>query len=53
MDELRKEYEKYLNLAKEKIKNELLNTYDYYLKERYKIDINYQALDIVKSYFIN
>ena len=53
IDESSKEYEKYLNLAKEKIKNELLNTYDYYLKERYKIDINYQALDIVKSYFIN
>ena len=45
------EYQKYLNLSKNKITNELYNTYDNYIKKRYKIDINYKALDIVKNYF--
>ena len=45
------EYQKYLNLSKAKIVSELYNTYDNYVKKRYKIDINYQALDIVKNYF--
>ena len=45
------EYQKYLDLSKIKIKNELYNTYDNYIKKRYKIDINYQALDSVKNYF--
>ena len=45
------EYQKYLNLSKIKIKNELYNTYDNYIKKRYKIDINYQALETVKNYF--
>ena len=45
------EYQKYLDLSKNKITNELYNTYDNYIKKRYKIDINYQALDSVKNYF--
>jgi len=45
------EYIKYLNLSKVKITNELYNTYDNYIRKRYKIDINYQALDIVKNHF--
>ena len=45
------EYQKYLDLSKVKITNELYNTYDNYIKKRYKIDINYQALDLVKNYF--
>ena len=51
IDENSQEYEKYLNLSKLNIANELYNTYDYYIKKRYKIDINYQALDTVKNYF--
>ena len=47
-----KEYEKYLNLSKIKIRNELYNTYDFYLKNKYQIDINFKALDSVKNYFI-
>lgn len=43
------EYQKYLDLSKTKITNELYNTYDNYIRKRYKIDINYQALDIVKN----
>jgi hypothetical protein len=45
------EYPKYLDLSKIKITNELYNTYDNYIRKRYKIDINYQALDIVKNRF--
>ena len=45
------EYLKYLDLSKIKITNELYNTYDNYIRKRYKIEINYQALDIVKNRF--
>ena len=45
------EYQKYLDLSKVKITNELYNTYDNYIKKRYKIDINYQELDLVKNSF--
>ena len=45
------EYEKYVNLTKNKIAGDLYNTYDSYIKKRYEIDINYQALDTVKNYF--
>ena len=51
IDENSDEYKEYSNLAKIKIANELYNTYDDYIKKRYKIDINYQALDTVKNYF--
>ena len=45
------EYQKYLNLSKIKITGELYNTYDNYIRKRYKIDINYQTLDEVKNRF--
>ncbi|RZO48357.1 MAG: hypothetical protein EVA76_03555 [Candidatus Pelagibacterales bacterium] len=45
------EYPEYFDLAKRKIVNELYNSYDSYIKKKYKIDINYQALDTVKSYY--
>ena len=45
------EYQKYLDLSKINITNGLYNTYDKYIKKRYKIDINYQALDEVKNRF--
>ena len=51
IDDNAEKYQKYLNLSKIKIVNELYNTYDDYIKKRYKIDINYQALDTVKNYF--
>ena len=44
-------YHKYLKLSKSKIINELYNTYDRYIKQKYEIEINYQALDTVKNYF--
>ena len=45
------EYEKYYKLSKVKITSNLYNTYDVYLRSKYKIDINYKALDNVKNYF--
>jgi len=45
------EYKKYLNLSKTKITSRLFNTYDIYIKSKYKIDINKKALDAVKNYF--
>ena len=50
-DENSEEYKKYFNLSKINITNELFNTYDKYIKEKYKIDINYKALKSIKDYF--
>ena len=51
IDDKSDEYEKYLHLSKTKIKNRLFNTYDNFIKKKYKIDINYKALNTVKNYF--
>ena len=45
------DYQKYMKLSKLKITSSLYNSYDVYLKNKYKIDINYKALDSVKNYF--
>jgi len=42
--------EKYFSLSKDKIVNRLYSTYDAYLKNKYKIDINYKALDGIQNY---
>ena len=44
-----KDYNEYLNLSKVKIADSMYNTYDYWLKKKYKVDINYQALEEVKN----
>jgi|TARA_B110000263_G_scaffold117683_1_gene102568 peptidyl-prolyl cis-trans isomerase D len=45
-----KSYDKYFNLSKIKLTSSLYNTYDLYLKEKYKIDINYKALKSINNY---
>ena len=50
-DEKSDKYEKYLKLSEFKITNRLFTTYDNYIKEKYKIDINYKTLNTVKNYF--
>ena len=45
------QYQEYFDLAKMKIIDELYDTYDDYIKKKYKIDVNYQALDAVKNHF--
>jgi len=51
MDKSTKDYKKYLNLSKVEITSSLFNTYDLYLRKKYKIDINHSALNNVKNYF--
>jgi peptidyl-prolyl cis-trans isomerase D len=51
IDENSDKYQKYLNISRKRIASTLFNTYDGYLRKRYKIDINYQAVDAVKNYF--
>ena len=45
------EYEEYQKISRVRIANGLFNTYDEYLKNKYEIDINYNALKTVKNYF--
>ena len=45
------DYEKYSDLAKTQVKSSLYSSYDNYIKKKYKIDINYKALEIVKNNF--
>ena len=44
------EYEKYFNLSRSEMTNNIFNTYDHYLKNKYNIKINYKALEKVKNY---
>ena len=45
------EYKKYANLSKSQLANSIYNTYDGYIKNKYNININYQALEGIKSNF--
>ena len=51
IDENEEDYKKYLNLSKIRLTNNLYNTYDSYLNNKYEIDINYKALDNLKNNF--
>ena len=51
VEEESEDYEKYVNLSKIKIANNLYNTYDKFLSKKYMIDINYQAVDTIKNYY--
>ncbi len=42
-------FKKYLILSKKNMANRIYNTYDTYLKNKYKIDINYKALDSINN----
>lgn len=44
-------YKEYQNLSKVKLISNLYNTYDLYLKNKYKVDINYKTLDRINNYF--
>lgn len=45
------DYEKYFDLSKAKMVNNINYTYDSYLNNKYKIKINYNALDNIQNYF--
>ena len=51
IDENSEKYKKYFDLSKDKITDDLYNTYNSYLENKYKININYQTLDKTKNYF--
>ena len=51
IDKSSENYEKYFNLTKNKIESDLYNTYNSYLGNKYKININYRALNNTKNYF--
>ena len=51
IDEDSENYKKYNSLTKLKMTTDLFNTYDSYVKNKYKIDINYQALNSVKNFY--
>ena len=45
------DYDKYFNLSKTEFISSLYNSYDIYLKDKYKIDINYKTLDQIDNFF--
>ena len=49
IEEYSDDYEKYFNISKDRITSSLYNTYNSYLKSKYKININYNALDSIKN----
>ena len=51
VDKNSENYNKYFNLSKNKISDDLYITYNSYLKNKYKVNINYKALDNTKNYF--
>ncbi len=46
-----KDFEKYFNLSKVQMLGSIYNTYDFYLKNKYEIDINQVALSAIKNNF--
>ena len=43
------DYEKYLKLSKFRISNAVYNSYDNWLKEKYKVEVNYPVLKEIKN----
>jgi len=46
-----KEIKKFTNQTNLKIRDNLYNSYDYLLNEKYKVKINQKTLDRMKNYF--
>ena len=44
------DYDEYLEISKKDLSDALLNSYDQLIRNKYEIDINFKALDSVKSY---
>ena len=49
VDENSDYYKKYFDLFKAKMTSSLYNTYDTYIRNKYKIEINYKALNNIKN----
>tara|TARA_B100000029_G_scaffold461861_1_gene493930 strand:- start:3881 stop:5332 length:1452 start_codon:yes stop_codon:yes gene_type:complete len=46
------DYKKYSDLFRKQTTNRLYKSYDYYIKNKYKIDVNYKTFENAKNYFI-
>ena len=46
-----KDWEKYLMISRNKIINNLYNSYDDYIRAKYEIEINYKTLEAIKNNF--
>ena len=46
-----KDYEKYRYETSIDLKNDIYSTFDYYLNDKYKVEINHQTLERLKNYF--
>ena len=44
-------YEKYRYETSIDLKNNIYSTFDYYLRDNYKVQINHQTLERLKNYF--
>ena len=51
INESSENYKKFLDLSKDKIADDLYNTYNSYLEKKYKININYKTLNSAKNNF--
>ena len=49
IDNNSEEYQTYYTMSKNQTVNELYNTYESYIQKKYKVDINYQAVDTIKN----
>ena len=49
IDNNSEEYQAYYTMSKNQTVNELYNTYESYIQKKYKVDINYQAVDTIKN----
>ncbi len=51
IDENNEKYKEYINKQNSNIKNNMLKSYDFYLNDKYKIDLNKKTIERVKNYF--
>ena len=45
------DYKRYYNEAAINLKNNIYSSFDHYINQKYKVEINYQTLERVKNYF--
>ena len=51
IDENNEKYKEYINKQNSNIKNNMLKSYDFYLNDKYKINLNKKTIERVKNYF--
>ena len=51
IDENNEKYKEYINKQNSNIKNNMLKSYDFYLNDKYEIDLNKKTIERVKNFF--